>query len=107
MCVFVLITQEMIADFVKGAKDWQRNTRRCDYPACNASAADLNIERLSKCPRFRVALYCGRDHAVQHLALHRSLCLELYRVCDHPGCERPAAIKCELCKVATFCSERH
>ena len=54
-----------------------------------------------------MALYCGRDHAVQHLALHRSLCLELYRVCDHPGCERPADIKCELCKVATFCSERH
>ena len=105
--VIMLTTQENAASFCKRAKERQRDVRRCDYPACNASAADLNIERLSKCPRCRVGLYCGRDHAVQHLALHRSLCLELYRVCDHPGCERPADIKCELCNVATFCSERH
>ena len=76
-------------------------------PACGASAADLNIEGLSKCPRCRVALYCCQDHAVLHLEDHRSLCLELYRVCDHPKCERPADIKCVLCNVAMFCSEKH
>jgi hypothetical protein len=62
---------------------------------------------LKKCPRCRVALYCCKDHAVQHLDEHESLCKELTRVCDHPKCRKRADVKCRLCYVAAYCCKEH
>ena len=94
---------------MKRAKANQRAVRRCYLPACQASAAELNLEGLKKCPGCRVALYCCKDHAVRHMAEHESLCEELTRVCDCPKCEKRADVDvtCRRCKVATYCSKRH
>jgi hypothetical protein len=102
--------QKSVADSIKIVKATQKNARRCDLPACHASAADLKLgSRFAKCPRCRVAIYCCKAHAVQHLAEHESLCEELTRICDHPKCKKPADIdiRCRQCKVATYCSKRH
>ncbi len=96
-------SQEQTADYAKGALSRQRDARRCDYPACGASAADLDIPRLSKCPRCRTAIYCSTAHAVLHLDDHESLCEELQRICDYPECEERAAIWCSECDVAAYC----
>jgi hypothetical protein len=92
------------------AKKKQRDARRCDLPACQASAADLKLgSRFAKCPGCRVAVYCCKAHAVLHYPEHKSLCDELTRICDHPKCKERADIdiKCRRCKVATYCSKRH
>ena len=105
-----LTTQVNVADFAKGAKTRQRDARRCDYPACQASAADLKLgERFKKCPACRVAIYCCKDHAVRHYVEHESLCEELTRICDLPSCKERADIDimCRQCKVATYCSRKH
>jgi hypothetical protein len=51
------ITQEEEAVFVQKALSRQVDARRCDYPPCQASAADLNLPRLKKCPRCDVGRY--------------------------------------------------
>ncbi len=102
--------QKKSVEFAKGALSRQKDARRCDLPACQASAADLKLdERFKKCPGCRVAIYCCKDHAMQHLDEHESLCDELTRVCDYPKCKKRADIdiKCRRCKVATYCSKRH
>ena len=96
--------QKKSVEFAKGALSRQKDARRCDLPACQASAADLKLdERFKKCPGCRVAIYCCKDHAVQHLSEHESLCEELTRVCDYTKCTKRADIdiKCRRCKVAT------
>jgi hypothetical protein len=104
------ITQKNTDDFAKFAKASQKNARRCDYRACQATAADLKLgERFKKCPGCRVALYCCKDHAVRHFPEHESLCEELTRICDNPKCKERADvdITCRKCKVATYCSKKH
>ena len=103
-------TQEKAADFGKKAKTRQREARRCDYPACQVSAADLKLgERFKKCPDCRAAIYCCKDHAMRHTPEHESLCKELTRICDYPRCKERANIDimCRQCKVATYCSRKH
>ena len=104
-------SQEKMANFSNNiAKTRQREARRCDYPACQASAADLKVgERFKKCPGCRVAIYCCRNHAMRHMPEHESLCKELTRICDYPSCKEGADIDimCRQCKVATYCSRKH
>ena len=103
-------TQEDNADWAEKAISRQKDARRCDLPACQASAADLELgERFKKCPACRVAIYCCKIHAMRHMSEHHSLCEELTRICDFPKCRKPADIdiKCRRCKVATYCCERH
>ena len=105
-----LTTQEKAADFAKCSKAAQREARRCDLPACQATAADLKLgERFKKCPACRTAIYCCKDHAVRHYPEHESLCKELTRICDYPECKERADIDimCRQCKVATYCSKKH
>jgi hypothetical protein len=95
---------------IKYATANQKDARRCDLPACQASAADLKLgSRFAKCPGCRVAIYCCKAHAVQHMAEHESLCRELTRICDQSGCKKRADVdvRCRQCKVATYCSKRH
>ena len=105
MCHALFTTQEQIAEIIKNAKDGQREARQCEYPACGVKAKDGAI--LHKCAGCRVALYCCKDHAVQHLSEHESFCEELTLVCDYPGCEERGEVKCRQCKVAMYCSKRH
>jgi hypothetical protein len=90
---------------MKTAKDYQRENRQCEHPACQVKAIDGAT--LHKCAGCRVALYCCKDHAVQHLPEHESFCEELTQVCDWPGCEERALVKCRQCKVAMYCNQRH
>ena len=96
------------ADFGKGAKARQREVRQCEYPACQVKAKDGAT--LLKCAECRSALYCCKDHAVLHRPEHESLCRELTRLCDYPGCEERAEedhVTCRRCKVASYCSKTH
>ena len=99
------ITQKKVVEIIDLAKTAQRDVRICEYPACEVKAKDKIP--LLKCPRCRVTLYCGKDHASQHLPDHLSFCRELTRLCDYPECQKRAQIKCGRCKVATYCGERH
>ena len=102
-----LSTQESVAHAINYAKDFQREVRQCEYPACAIKAKDGAV--LLKCPGCRVALYCCMTHAMQHMPEHKSFCKELTRICDWPGCKERADvdITCRRCKVATYCSKRH
>ena len=51
-------TQQFADEISKAAKDYQRDVRQCEYPACEVKAKDT---ALHKCPRCRVTLYCGKD----------------------------------------------
>jgi hypothetical protein len=64
---------------------------------------------LHKCAGCRVVLYCSKAHAVLHMPEHESLCAELTRICDLPGCEERAYahVTCRRCKVASYCSKSH
>ena len=112
-CLISFLTcsrQKFTAYLIESATASQKDAIRCDLPACQASATDLKIGiRVAKCPRCRVALYCCKAHAVQHMAEHESLCKELTRICDYPTCKKRADVdvRCRQCNVATYCSKRH
>jgi hypothetical protein len=106
----ITTSQNKAADFAKITKVKQKGARRCDYPPCQASAADLKLgSRFAKCPGCRVAIYCCKAHAVEHLSEHEDLCEELTRICDYPKCGESADIDvwCRQCKVAMYCGKRH
>ena len=100
----MLTIQEQNAKAIKKAKDFQRAVRKCEYPNCGVKAQHA---ALHKCPGCRVALYCGKQHAMLHMLDHEDFCDELTRACDYPKCERRALVKCKTCKIATYCGERH
>ena len=103
-------SQEKMAGDAQVTKTSQRDARRCDYHACQASAADMKVgERFKKCPGCRVAIYCCNNHAMRHMPEHESLCKELTRICDYPSCKERADIDitCRQCKVVTYCSKKH
>ena len=111
LCYFLILChslfQEKEANFAKEAKARQREVRLCEYTPCQVKAKDGAT--LLKCAGCRSALYCCKDHAVLHRPEHESLCEELTRLCDCPGCEERAEVNitCRRCKVATYCSKRH
>ena len=100
----MLNTQELAAEISKLAKDYQRDVRQCEYPACEVKAKDATLHKCAGC---RVALYCCKGHAILHRLEHERFCDELTRTCDYPACKKRAHIKCRRCKVATYCGERY
>jgi hypothetical protein len=99
--------QESTANMIEYAKDYRREVRQCEYPACGAKAKDGAV--LHKCAGCRVAVYCSKAHAVLHMPEHECFCVELTRVCSLPGCEERAYARviCRQCKAATYCSKGH
>ena len=90
---------------VEQAKEKRKDAKICDYTECRVKKQD---KTLYKCGGCDVATYCCYEHSVLDWPLHKSLCKEMQRRCDHPQCERRAAeIRCRKCKVATYCSEEH
>ena len=90
---------------VEQAKEKRKLAKICDYTECRVKKQD---KTLYKCAGCDVATYCCYEHSVLDWPLHKSLCKEMQRRCDHPQCERRAAeIRCRKCKVATYCSEEH
>ena len=96
--------QEKNAEAIKDAKTFQRAVRQCEHPACGVKAKDATLH---KCPGCRVALYCGKQHAMLHMLDHEDFCDELTRTCNFPECERRALISCRQCKIAMYCNEMH
>ena len=100
-----LTIQKLVADNIEEAWEKRKNAKECDYPECRVKKQD---KTLFKCEGCLVATYCCYDHSVLHWPVHMSLCKELRRRCDLPGCDRRAAeIRCGKCNVATYCSEEH
>ncbi len=53
------------------------NAKRCDYAPCNASAADKNRAKLSKCPLCNEGRYCCQEHCNLDWDRHKLLCREI------------------------------
>ena len=55
----------------------KENAKRCDYPPCNASAADKNMTALYKCPRCGEGRYCCHKHGILDWDRHKLLCRDI------------------------------
>jgi hypothetical protein len=53
------------------------DAKRCDYPPCNASAADKNRTKLFKCPRCGEGRYCCHMHGHLDWDRHKLLCQDI------------------------------
>jgi hypothetical protein len=82
----------------------------CDNPACQASAADLRLNRkIEKVSWVQSGVVLLQGPRLRHRPEHESFCEELTQICDYPGCEEQAytEAKCRQCKVAMYCSKKH
>jgi hypothetical protein len=70
-------TQEENAERNKAAEVTRENAKRCDYPPCNASAADKNMTALKKCPRCGEGRYCCQQHCNLDWDRHKLLCRDI------------------------------
>ena len=70
-------TQEKDAEFLEKMKVTYENAKRCDYPTCNASAADKNMVALKKCPRCGEGRYCCQQHCNLDWDRHKLLCRDI------------------------------
>jgi ankyrin repeat protein len=70
-------TQESVADYRKRSETSRENAKRCDYPPCNASAADKNMTALKKCPRCGEGRYCCQAHCNLDWDRHKLLCQDI------------------------------
>ena len=70
-------TQEEFAEAQKLTEASREDAKRCDYPECNASAADKNMERLKKCPRCGEGRYCCQQHCNLDWDRHKLLCKDI------------------------------
>jgi hypothetical protein len=59
------------------AKARYEDAKRCDYPPCNASAADKNMTALKKCPRCGEGRYCCQAHCNLDWDRHKLLCQDI------------------------------
>jgi hypothetical protein len=66
-----------VADHKKLAEVIREDAKRCDYPACNASAADKNMTALKKCPRCGEGRYCCHMHGYLDWDRHKLLCKDI------------------------------
>ena len=66
--------QEANAETQKRIEAFKENAKRCDYPPCNASAADKNMTALYKCPRCGEGRYCCHVHGNLDWDRHKLLC---------------------------------
>ena len=67
-------TQEQYAKLHKSTEAFKENAKRCDYPPCNASAADKNMTALYKCSRCGEGRYCCHVHGNLDWDRHKLLC---------------------------------
>ena len=64
------------------AETSKEEAKRCDYPPCNASAADKNMKALYKCPRCGEGRYCCQEHGNLDWDRHKLLCNDIkVKVC--------------------------
>jgi hypothetical protein len=63
----------------------RENAKRCDYPPCNASAADKNMTALKKCPRCGEGRYCCQVHCNLDWARHKLLCQDIKLKVNFPS----------------------
>ena len=70
-------TQEAFATGQKRAEALREAAKRCDYPPCNASAADKNLTALKKCPRCGEGRYCCHVHGNLDWDRHKLLCRDI------------------------------
>jgi hypothetical protein len=70
-------TQELNANNRKELEAIYENAKRCDYPPCNASAADKNMNKLKKCPRCNEGRYCCQVHCNLDWDRHKLLCRDI------------------------------
>ena len=66
--------QELFAETSKTAEASRERAKRCDYPPCNASAADKNLAALMKCSRCGEGRYCCHRHGILDWDRHKLLC---------------------------------
>ena len=69
--------QETIVKNIKDAEASREAAKRCDYPPCNASAADKNLTALKKCPRCGEGRYCCHVHGNLDWDRHKLLCKDI------------------------------
>ena len=74
---FTFSTQGKISDTLKTVEAFRENAKRCDYPPCNASAADKNMTALKKCPRCGEGRYCCQAHCNLDWDRHKLLCQDI------------------------------
>jgi hypothetical protein len=72
-----LYLQEQAAKHKKTFEAAREDAKRCDYPACNASAADKNMIYLKKCPRCNEGRYCCQEHCNLDWDRHKLLCRDI------------------------------
>jgi hypothetical protein len=70
-------TQERNVADQKTTETSLENAKRCDYPPCNASAADKNMKALKKCPRCNEGRYCCQQHCNLDWDRHKLLCQDI------------------------------
>ena len=75
--IVLLSLQEEEAEYQKYHEDARENAKRCDYPPCNASAADKNMNNLYKCPRCNEGRYCCHVHGNLDWDRHKLLCRDI------------------------------
>ena len=61
----------------KYAEALREDAKRCDYAPCNASAADKNMAKLSKCPLCNEGRYCCQEHCNLDCGRHKLLCRDI------------------------------
>ena len=66
-----------MSDTLKTAEASREDAKRCDYPPCNASAADKNMTALKKCPRCGEGRYCCQAHCNLDWDRHKLLCQDI------------------------------
>jgi hypothetical protein len=66
-----------VARSQKEAEALRADAKRCDYPPCNASAADKNMTKLKKCPRCGEGRYCCQAHCNLDWDRHKLLCRDI------------------------------
>jgi hypothetical protein len=69
--------QEKHAESQRKSEAYRESAKRCDYPPCNASAADKNMTALKKCPRCGEGRYYCQAHCNLDWARHKLLCQDI------------------------------
>ena len=70
-------TQEALDKGQKDNEAAREDAKRCDYPPCNASAADKNLAALMKCSRCGEGRYCCHKHGILDWDRHKLLCNDI------------------------------
>jgi hypothetical protein len=77
MMPYYYSTQELMVGNQELVEASKESAKRCDYPPCNASAADKKMVRLKKCPRCGEGRYCCQAHCNLDWDRHKLLCRDI------------------------------